>query len=171
MIKQNRTGTNLASLLDTLENKDGATRQIARKSLVALGKPAVSSLNRALRDSKLNHVRWEAVKTLDAIGDIRSIPAIVIALEDSDADVAWSAAEALRKFKMAAWPPLLRALMKRGAGSVLLRQGAHHVLRNQREPGFTGLLSNLAKAIESGTVPESTTVAAYEILKRMKADR
>ena len=157
--------------MSTLKNEDGATRQIARTSLVALGKPAVSSLSRTLRNSKLDHVRWEAVKTLGAIGDIRAIPSMVTALEDSDTDVAWSAAESLRKFKKAAWMPLLRALMTRGADSVLLRQGAHHVLRNQKEPGFTGLLSNLVEAIENSTVPEATTVAAYEILRRMKAER
>lgn len=169
MIGKNRTGANLASLMDTLKNEDGATRQGARKSLVALGKPAVSLLNRTLQESKLDHVRWEAVKTLDSIGDARAIPSLVTALEDNDPDVAYSAAEALRKFKKAAWQPLLRALIQRGTDSVLLRQGAHHVLRNQKEPGFTGLLSTLVKTIESGTVPEATSVAAYEILKRMKA--
>ena len=156
------------SLIEALKDDDGATRQAARTTLVVLGKPAVSSLNRALQNSKLGHARWEAVKTLDAIGDVRSIPSMVTALEDSDADVAWSAAEALRQFKKAAWPPLLRALLKRGADSVMLRQGAHHVLRDQKEPGFTVLLPNLVKAMESGSVPESTTVAAYEILKRLK---
>ena len=152
----------------TLQNEDGVTRQIARKSLVAVGKPAVPSLRRTLRASTLDHVRWEAVKTLDAIGDIRAIPSLVTALEDSDADVIWSAAEALRKFKKAAWPVLLRALIRRGADSVLLRQGAHHVLRNQREAGFNDLLKNLRDAIESGSVPESTMVAANELLKRMR---
>jgi hypothetical protein len=65
---------------------------------------------------------------------------------------------------------LLRALIDRGTDSVSLRQGAHHVLRNQKEPGFTALLNSLVKAIEFSTVPESTSLAAYEILKRMKAN-
>jgi HEAT repeat protein len=155
--------------MDMLASKDGATRQRARKSLVALGKPAVSSLTRALQNSKVDHLRWEAVKTLGAIGDTRAIRPLVIALEDSDPDVAWVAAEALRKFKKAAWTPLLRALTKRGPDSVLLRQRAHHVLRNQKEVGFNDLLATLVKALQSNTVPESTPVAAYEILKRMKA--
>jgi HEAT repeat protein len=170
MIKKIRTGTNLASLMDTLENKDGAVRQKARSALIAVGKPAVSTLTRALQNSKQYHVRWEVVKTLDAIGDARAIPSMVRALEDSDADVAWSSAEALRKFKSAAWQPLLRALIDSGTDSVLLRQGAHHILRNQKEPGFTVLLAKLVKAIEFGTVPESASLAAYEILKRMKAN-
>ena len=171
MRKQKQIGTDLEALMDTLENKDGAIRQKARKSLVALGKPAVPTLSRSLQDSKLDHVRWEAVKTLGAIDDSRAISSLVKALEDSDPDVAWSAAEALQRFRSAAWQPLLRALINRGTDSVLLRQGAHHVLRNQKEPGFTVLLANLVKAIEFGTVPESTSVAAYEILKRMKANR
>jgi HEAT repeat protein len=169
MRKQTLPRADLESLMGTLESKDGATRQRARKSLATLGKPAVSSLTRALQNSELDHVRWEAAKTLSAIGDSTAIPSLVRALEDSDPDVAWSAAEALRKFKKIAWSSLLRALMKSGADSVLLRHGAHHVFRNQKMDGFNDLLAALTSALESSTVPESTTVAAYDILKRMKA--
>ena len=168
MSKQKSTGTNLESLMDMLSSKDGATRQKARKSLVALGKPAVSSLVKALQKSRLDQVRWEAAKTLGAIGDIRAVRPLVKALEDNDPDVAWVAAEALRIYKRAAWTPLLHALAKRGADSVLLRQGAHHVLRNQKGVGFNDVLTTLTKALESGTVPESTTVAAYNFFERMK---
>jgi HEAT repeat protein len=111
MNKQKSTDTNLESLMDLLASKNGATRLKARKSLVALGKPAVPSLNRTLQNSKEDHVRWEAAKTLGAIGDIRAIPSLVKALEDNNSDVTWLVAEALRKFKKIAWPPLLRALM------------------------------------------------------------
>jgi HEAT repeat protein len=140
----------------------------ARKSLVALGKSAVPSLIRTLQNSKQDHVRWEAAKTLGAIGDIRSIPVLVNALEDSDSGVAWLAAEALRKFKKAAWPALLRALIKSKCDSVLLRQGTHHVLRNQKEDGFNDLLAILRTALESSTASESTPFAASNLLKRMK---
>lgn len=155
--------------MDKLASKDGAIRQKARKSLVALGKSAVSSLTRILQNSGSDHVRWEAVKTLGAIGDSRAIPLLVKALEDGDPDVPWVAAEALRKFKKDAWPPLLHALVKNGSDSVLLRQGAHHVLRNQKEDGFNDLLGTLKKDLESYTVQESTPLAAYDILKKMKA--
>jgi hypothetical protein len=169
MRRQKLTGTNLETLMVMLASKDGATRQRARKSLVALGKPAVSSLTRTLQNSKVDHVRWEAAKTLGAIGDTRAILPLVKALEDSDTDVAWLAAEALRKFKKAAWPPLLRALIKSGADSVLLRKGAHHVLRNQKGDGYKDLLATLTKALESSAAPESTEIAAYVLLKRLKA--
>jgi HEAT repeat protein len=168
MSKQIQIGTNIESLMDILASKDGATRQKARRSLVALGKPAVTSLTRALQNSRLDHVRWEAVKTLGAIGDKRAIPWLVLALEDSDPDVAWLAAEALRQFKKVAWPPLLRLLIKNGSESALLRQRAHHVLRNQKEAGFNDLLATLRTDLESNTLQESTPLAAYDILKKMK---
>ncbi len=168
MIKEKQSVTNIKLLMDILKSENGANRQKARKSLVALGKPAVPSLAQALQNSKLDHVRWEAAKALGAIGDTRAIPRLVNALEDSDPDVAWLAAEALRQFKKGAWPLLLRQLIKDGSESPLLRQGAHHVLRNQKENGFNDLLSVLREDLESNTVQESTPVAAYAILKRMK---
>ena len=171
MSKHTGTGTDIESLMDKLAGKDGATRQKARQALVALGKPAVPSLTQALQNAKLAHLRWEAAKTLGAIGDARAISPLVKALEDSDSDVVWVAAEALRQFKKAAWPALLRLLIKSGSESesVLLRQGTHHVLRHQKEEGFNDVLATLTKALESSTVPEVTTAAAYDVLKRMKA--
>ena len=151
MSKQKMTGTNIESLMDMLASKNSVTRQRARKSLVTLGKPAVLSLTRALKNSKLNHLRWEAAKTLGAIGDTKAIPSLVQALEDSDMDVTWLAAEGLRKFKKAAWSKLLRALIKSGEDSVLLRHGVHHVLKFQKEEGFNDLLKALTKALESNS--------------------
>jgi HEAT repeat protein len=168
MSKQELTGINIESLIDLLESKDSATRMKARKSLAAIGKPAVSSLIRILQNSKNDHVRWEAAKTLSVIGDTRTIPSLVRALEDTDPDVAWLAAEALRKFKKGAWPSLLRALVEDDTDSVLLRQGVHHVLRNQQESGFNDLLKVLIKALESNTVSESIPFAVSNLLKRMK---
>jgi hypothetical protein len=150
MSKQEPTGTEklelsslLNSLMDVLAGKDGAARMKARKALVALGKPAVASLIRALQNSRSDQLRWEAAKALGTIGDSRAIPALMKALEDRDSDVRWVAAEALKKFRKAAWPPLLRALVKTGADSSLLRQGAHHVLRKQRDARLNDLLAVL----------------------------
>jgi HEAT repeat protein len=168
MSKQKLIGTNLESLMNLLASKNGATRMKARKTLVALGKPAVPSLIRILQNSKEDHVRWEAAKALGTIGDTRAIPSLVKALEDSNSDVTWLAAEALRKFKRIAWPYLMRALVKSKKDSVLLRQGAHHVLRKQKEDGFNDLLTTLMKTLESNTASESTPFAASNILKRMK---
>ena len=164
------TGKNLEILMKMLASINGVNRVKARKSLVALGKPAVLSLTKALQNSELDQVRWEAAKTLGAICDTSAVPSLVDALEDKDPDVAWLAAEALIKFKMAAWPTLLNMLIKRGSDSVSLRQGAHHIFRNQKENGFNDLLRTLIKTLglESRVVQESTEIAAYNILKRIK---
>jgi len=167
MNEQKGTDTNLKSLMEMLASKDGVIRQKAREELVALGKPAVSSLIQALQNSKLDQVRWEAAKALGGINDTRSILPLVQALEDNISDVAWTAADALKAFRKAAWPPLLEALIKSKAESVALRKGAHHVLVDQKEDGFNDLLSTLLKALESSSAPESSAVAANEILKRM----
>jgi len=154
--------------MDMLASKDGVIRQNAREALVALGKPAVSSLTQALLNSKLDQVRWEAAKALGSISDTGSIPALVKALEDSNHDVAWLAADALIPYQKAAWPSLLEALIESKSDSVELRKGAHHVLVNQKEEGFNDLLTTLLKALESSAAPESSAVAAYDILKKMK---
>ena len=167
MSEQDQNKDNIDSLVNMLANTDSGVRRKARKSLVALGIPAVSALSKALLDSGVYKVRWEAAKALGAIGDAKAIPSLVTALEDQESDVAWLAAKALEKFRKTAWPELLNALINRGSDSVLLRHGAHHVLRNQRVAGFNDLLEALRKSLESDSVHESITLAAYNMLNKM----
>jgi len=169
MTRQRWTETDIEPLLKLLSSKDGMIRQKARRSLVAKGYLAVPSLNRLLGNPKVGkQVHWEAAKALGAIGDPKAIPSLVQALEDKDADVAWLAAEALERFKKAAWPALFHVLLKRGSKSVLLRQGAHHVLLNQQEEGFNHLLVALRKALQDSSVPVAVLVATHNILEEMK---
>jgi HEAT repeat protein len=168
MNRQVQTKANLESLIHTLAGKDGLAREKARHSLVRAGEPAVPLLVRALQESPVDQVRWEAAKALGMMRDVRAIPVLVQALDDHDADVAWLAAEALQKFKKAAWPALLHALIQYGAESAALRQGAHHVFRRQRAEEFEDLIAALLKALETETLPEATTTAAHEILERME---
>ncbi len=168
MNEQKGTNTNIKSLVDMLANKDGVIRQNAREALVALGEPAVSSLIQALQNSKLDQVRWEAAKALGSIDDTRSMSSLVKALEDFNSDVAWVAADALKTFRKTAWPPLLQAVIKSKSNAVALRKGAHHVLVDQKEDGFNDLLATLLQALESSSAPESSAVAANDILKKMK---
>ena len=168
MSGQKGTGIPITTLMDMLASKDGVIRQNAREALVALGRPAVPSLTQALLNSSMDQVRWEAAKALGSISDTGAIPSLVKALEDSSHDVAWLAADALIPYKTAAWPALLEALIKSESDSVGLRKGAHHVLVNQKEEGFNDLLTTLLKALESSAAPESSAVAAYDILKKMK---
>jgi HEAT repeat protein len=161
-------GKNLGPLMAKLASEDGGIRKEARGALVALGKPAVSSLAKALKNSGSSQVRWEAAKALGEIGAPRSIPILVKALEDNDSDVAWLAADALSALKQKAWPELLRTLMKAGPHSESLRRGAHHVFLSQKENGFDDLLAALLKDLEPNAVRESAPIAAFAMLKRMK---
>ena len=156
------------SLIDQLAREEGAARRRARFALAAMGVAAVPALLRALRDSRSAHVRWGVVKALGEIGDVRAIPMLVAALEDDDPDVAWLAAAALRRFERAAWSELLRALIRNGSRSVVLRHGAHGVLRDQCAEGCDELLEELMRALSSFTLPETTAVAAYEVLHRLE---
>jgi HEAT repeat protein len=170
MSTQAHPGNTLDSLMEDLGRKDGMLRQSARKSLVAMGAPAVDPLALALRDSTSDQVRWEAAKALGEIGDARAVPALVKALEDKDTDVVWLAAEALTAFGMAAWPTLLKALINEGTESVILRKGAHHVLHKQKQSGYNDLLAILTPALELDALPESASMAASDILNRMRAN-
>jgi len=162
-------GKDLGPLMAKLASEDGGIRTEARGALVALGKPAVSSLAKALKNSGSSQVRWEAAKALGEIRAPRSIPILVKALEDADSDVAWLAADALSALKKKAWPELLRALLKAAPHSESLRRGAHHVFLNQKEEGFDDLLEALLKDVEPNAVWESAPMDASAMLKRMKA--
>lgn len=152
-----------------LESGDGATRERARESLLTLGKDAVSPLMESLENSPITQMRWEAAKALGALNDNKSIPALVKALEDSDSDVAWLAAEALRQFNRRAWAPILRALINSEGKSGSLRRGAHQVLAHRKALGFQDVFAALIASLQPGAAPGSTVLAAQEVLSRMKA--
>lgn len=168
MNEQKQSADNIQFLAKLLENDDNEMRKKARKSLVLMGKKAIPSLLLVLENSKIHQARWEAAKALGSIGDARAISSLIKALEDPESDVAWLAAKALEKLGQPAWPELFQALVKRGPESVQLQHGAHYVLRKQEAEGLNDLLEDLRTALESVSVPESISLAAYHILERMK---
>jgi len=168
MYEQKQYGISPQSLVILLENEDVKVRTKARKSLVTIGKQSVLPLSLVLENSKIYKARWEAAKALSEICDLKSIPTLVKALEDPESDVAWLAAKTLEKFRKAAWPELLRALVNHGSESILLQHGAHHILRKQKAEGYNDLLDILRTALEPGSVPETVSPAAYNILEQMK---
>ncbi len=168
MNNPNKKKEHIQSLIILFKSEDGMERKNARNELVLIGKPAVSALCTALKYSEFDKVRWEAAKTLGAILDAKAVPALVKALEDNETEVAWLAAEALEKLKMAAWPKLLDVLLNRGMNSLKLRNGAHHIFRNQNQEGFIDLLDTLREALASASDYQGLPLVAFEILKRMK---
>jgi HEAT repeat protein len=151
-------------LIAELASHEGSKRQRARDALAAIGKPAVAPLLQVLGDRRNHTMRWEAAKTLSEIADLDSAPVLIATLEDGDFDIRWLAAEGLIAMGRAAWPPLLRALIQR-AGSVWLRNGAHHILTSFFEPEVRALLAPVILALEGGE-PELTVPSAAQRLLR-----
>lgn len=160
-------GIDIGKLTARLSEKDGMAREKARKELVKIGGAAVGGLLGLMENSESGQARWEAAKALCDIGDKRAIGPFVRALEDDYEELAWIAAEALKKQGAEAWPELLDALRLKGSKSKLLRDGAHHILKGQKQPGYEDMLKKLVDALEIEGTPESIEPAADEILKKM----
>lgn len=163
-----QTNSNITPLLIELENKEAKVRANARRALIEIGSSAVPALCDVVQNSTIYKARWEAAKALGEMQHSDSIPALVKALEDTKSDVVWLAAEGLKLFGEQAWLELFTALFNRGAESLTLRQAAHHVLRNQSSEAYNDLLDELRKALEASSVGEITSLAAYQLLERMK---
>jgi len=122
------TSSHIKDLIGALSSYNDLSRVEARKALVVFGSQTIPFLAEALKDSNFLR-RWEAAKTLGEIGDPKAAPILVKALEDEKFDVRWLAAKALIDMNVRSLKPLFEALIER-ADSVLLRQGAHHVLHD-----------------------------------------
>ncbi len=137
-------------LIRKLFSDDGIERRMARHDLVKIGNPVIRFLV-GLQYLPEQHVRWEAIKTLSQIADADSIPILVNALENSNVDVRWLAAEGLVEIGGASLMAVLLALEEHGDSKVL-RTGVHHVLKGLEEKelfsdtyGIIGMLEDPAK--------------------------
>jgi HEAT repeat protein len=136
----------ISSLITALASDEGRVRESARRRLVHLGRPAVRPLMKALAGGDA-HTRWEAAKALGYLADPDAAPTLVRALQDDEFGVRWLAAEGLILLGGDGLEPVLRALIKR-SDSVLLRQGAHHVLRALAKSGFREVLRPVLAALD-----------------------
>jgi len=140
-------GPSIETLINTLSSHKDRAREGARHTLVAMGKAAVPSLIKALKN-KSALMKWEAAKALEEIGDPETAPVLVGALEDDNFDVRWLAAEGLIKMNIRGLKPLLEALELRG-DSVLLREGAHHVFHDLTKGGLRKYLVPVLASLEA----------------------
>ena len=127
--KKKSSDASVDALITDLASKNGQTLEAARTSLVSIGKTTVPFLLPLLNNRK-HQIRWEAVKALGEIKDPTAIDGLLQALTDEEFDVRWLAAEGLVALGPQAVVPLLQALIQmQETASVLLRDGAHHILR------------------------------------------
>lgn len=161
-----RSKSTIETFIHTLSSHDDVARVKARHSLVTIGKAAVPSLINAL-DDKHYLMRWEAAKALGEIGYPEAAPALVKALEDEEFDVRWLAAEGLIKMNINGLEPLLLALEHQG-DSVLLREGAHHVVHDLAKGGLRKYLAPVLTALESVAQGEQVPWAARQALETLE---
>jgi HEAT repeat protein len=155
----------LKKIIIKLGSDDGLERQKARKLLVKGGRDSIDYLMELLSHPK--HIyRWEAVKTLEEIGDPISIPLLLQALEDDKGDVRWIAAKGLIKIGKESIVPILKTLEEK-SDSVFVLEGAHHVFFDLREnkklpKGFP--IDKLLAALKNPEWVESVKPLVYKIL-------
>ena len=159
--------TRIPSLLGRLAGGDPVARERARESLVALGKPAVPALIQLLSHRR-PLARWEAAKALCGIADPLAATALVNAVDDTDNDVRWVAAEGVIALGREGLQPLLAALLER-AQSPCFCEGAHHVchaLATKRELG--PILRPLLAAFDQFEPQMAIPLAAYTALSKLR---
>ena len=157
----------IPTLVRELASRDPAVREKAREALVATGTPAVPSLIQLLSHRK-THVRWEAAKALCGIADPIAATALVNALDDTDDDVRWLAAEGVTALGRDGLQPLLTAMLER-AQSCSFCEGAHHVChalatRRRLAPILRPVLAALGQAEPEVGAP----LAAYIALSKLR---
>lgn len=164
-------GETIEDLLHELHSHDWKRRESARWQLETMRDLSVFPLMHALEDADW-HVRWEVARALRDIADPRSAPALVRALRDRRFGVRWLASDGLIALREAALPPLLQELVRSG-DSVLLREGAHHVLRDlirghvSRE--IASILLPVVDALESIEPSVTVPLVARRALEQLPA--
>lgn len=160
------------SLIAALSDDDGLARQQARIALTHIGLPAVEPLIKLLENDQ-QYVHWEAVKALSEIGDPQAVNALVNALEDGIFSIRWLAAEGLITTGSSSVVPLLHALIDR-SGSILLREGAHHVFHDLvsrgmlPQPAVRGKILSVLAALRGIEPAVEAPLAAYKALQTIR---
>jgi HEAT repeat protein len=110
--------------------------------------------------------RLRAARELRERPQATAIPALLVALVDSNAGVRWLAGEALIHTGPAAVPPILEALIN-SEPSAWLFEEAEHVLRHLQVPAFHGALAPVIEACHHSTrnveVPAKAALALQAI--------
>ena len=113
-------------LLGILCDSDRQKRVEARRELVALGDETLKYVDDYLDHPK--HIcRWEVLRVVKEIADLKSIPVFLDALDDDKSDIRWIAAEGLIRMGKYSIRPLLN-LIKEKYDSVFVLNGAHHII-------------------------------------------
>jgi HEAT repeat protein len=161
-----RSKDHIEKVILNLANHNGIVREQARKTLAQMGASAIPQLAKHTH-AKNVILRWEVIKTLAEIVDPAAAPLLIAALEDDISSIRWVAAEGLVNLQSAALKPVLNELINK-PGSILLREGAHHILWQIKKRQKNKLLNPMLRALESKEIAERIPVIADNILKKLE---
>ncbi len=149
----------------------GADEQLSSQifaSLVRLGSLAVPALIQKSKSSSA-HIRWNCVRALGEIHDLRALPVLVNGLKDNDHSVAWMAAKGLAHFGKDSLRPVLELLM--GASMTpWLAETASYVFSSyaHRNREVKEILEPLMRRMRESGFRIGTGVAAQKALKQLQ---
>lgn len=156
---------NLAILIaELIDDSDYKKKHDARKTLVKMGKTIIPDIHKLLNSNSVL-IRKEAAKVVQLIADLRSVPKLIILLDDTDFDIRWIASEGLIRIGRKSITPLLKAICV-GKSSLFLDRRAHQILskllyENEKEQ-LMSLMLSLDNYHELGEIAPSE---ASKILK------
>ncbi|MGA9048571.1 MAG: HEAT repeat domain-containing protein [Dehalococcoidia bacterium] len=166
-LKKESEHNSIESLIAMLGGDDNLTHEDARIALVKIGKPAVPSLIKLLKNER-THVRWEAAKALASLGDPSSAPALTNTLDDKVFDVRWIAAEGLIGLGVQGLIPVFEALVSERKRDWLW-EGAHHVIHDLAKGRLEIVLRPVLDAYDSPEPHLSVPLAARKALEELKS--
>lgn len=149
----------------------GADEQLSSQifaSLVRLGSLAVPALIQKSKSSSA-HIRWNCVRGLGEIHDLRALPVLVDALQDNDHSVAWMAAKGLAQFGRNSLEPVLKLLMS-ASMTPWLAETASYVFSSyaHRNKEAKEILEPLIHRMRQSGFRIGTGVAAQKTLKQLQ---
>jgi hypothetical protein len=151
---------------DMLYVEDFSRKHNARVTLVKMGKSIIPSLHKLLL-SKDVRIRMEAAKVIELISDKRSIPYLVVLLDDPVFDIRWIAAEGLVKIGRKSIRPVLRSICIKS--SLFLDKSAHHVLGRllyeEEKTGLNELMLSLDNFHETGSTAPAEALRALKMFR------
>jgi hypothetical protein len=161
-----------ASVPALLAALHGADEQLTSQiftSLVKLGSQAVPAL---LQRSKSGSawIRWNSIRALSEIHDVRAVPALVEALRDSDHGVAWMGAKGLVQYGRLGIQPVLELLMT-ARMTPWLAETASYVLHSytQRNTDIKPILEPVVQRMRDPGYRVGTAVAAQKALDQFRS--
>jgi HEAT repeat protein len=167
-----RTGnpTAVPALLSALQGADEQLGSQIFSALIKLGQLAVPAL---IQESKSGSAwkRWQCIRALGDIHDLRALPVLVKALEDPDHSVAWMGAKSLVHFGKSGIRPVLEILIS-ASMTPWLAETASYVLNNrmQRDSAMKPYLEPLVQRMRESGFRVGTAVAARKALDQLVAD-